>query len=314
MLTYKYIPHVITGIFVLIMTGIFIYSIRNSVKKQRAEAKFDKQLAYSMNPEDAIEEKESWLTLKMQELPKSLIKSGLVSNSSTVPEVQRKIMLGMGVLFTGTVFLAGNLFAGIIPAILGYMGLSIYSTMRINKVKRLVEEQIPGFVSTFKANIQASQHPQNAMINAIENTAKPLYDELAVPKAIMEAGEFKPGIVALRKSTENETLRLISSCIELATASGANIENQIDTIEDIIQDRQMIERKKALGVNENKPLFIIAALFVPFSFVGSYFMSDMHRDFWFDSTLSWIILISVIVVMTISILATWKVIQSVENH
>ena len=104
----------------------------------------------------------------------------------------------------------------------------------------------------------------------------------------------------------------MASCIELASSTGSNIEEQIEIIEEIITDKQEIDRKKKLGINENKPLFLVAALFVPISFVGSYLMSEMHRDFWFKSTLSWIILIGVIVTMAIASFTTWKVIQKID--
>lgn len=313
MLTYKYIPHVITGIFTLMALALYVYNIRSSVKARNKAVRFDKQLQYSLNPEVEREEKDSWLSKKLTELPSLLIKSELVEPSTTVENLQSKIMIAFGIIFAGTSLLAGNVLAGFAPLFIIYGGLQIFASLKIRAHKILIEEQIPGFVSTFKANIQASQHPQNAMINAIDNTASPLFDELEHPKAIMEAGEFKPGIVALRKKTENDTLRQIASCIELASTSGSNIEAQIETIEGIIEDKQIIERKRRLGVNENKPLFIIAALFVPLAFIGSYFFSDMHKDFWFNSTLSWLILMGVVIVMAISIYATWKVIQKVEQ-
>lgn len=313
MITYQYLPHTLTAIFVLLATALFIYNIRSSVKKKRDQMRFDKQLKYSMNPGIEIKTKESEIDKALKSLPRLMIKAGLVEKGTKVNILQRKLILGAALIFTGTIALAGNILAGFIPVVVIYVGLQVYSTMKINSVKRLIEDQIPAFVSTFKAGIQADQHPQNAMINAIDNTAKPLYDELSYPKAIMEAGEFRPGIVALRKSTDNSTLRQLASCIELASASGSNIEKQIDIIEEIIEDKQFLARKKRLGINENKSLFVAASLFIPGAFVGSYFMSDMHRDFWFDSTFSWIVLVSVVVIMSISIFATWKIIQKVED-
>ena len=75
-----------------------------------------------------------------------------------------------------------------------------------------------------------------------------------------------------------------------------------------------LERKKKLGINENRSLFIVAALFVPVAFVGSYFMSDMHRDYWFTTPTSWLILFGVVIAMIISIYATWKVIKKVDTY
>lgn len=312
-LSYQYIPHIVTTLFVLIMSILVIYLIKVVLRKKGKDRKFDKQLQFTLDPELDQEEKESFLSRKLKSLPNSMIKAGFVEQTRSVEDLQRKMLLIGALIFTITLFFSRNLVAGFIPVFLVYGGVKILAVFKIGKTKNLMEEQIPGFVSTFKANIQANQHAQNAMIRAIDNTASPLYDELAYAKAIMEAGDFKPGIIALRKSTDNETLRQMASCIELASASGSNIEEQIEIIEEIIEDKQKIERKKRLGVNENKPLFIIAALFVPISFIGSYFMSEMYREFWFNSLLSWAIIIGIIIAMTISTYATWKIIQKIET-
>lgn len=312
LVSYKSIPFLGTGIFVLIVLALFIYVVRNSFKNKQNEKEFDKQLGYSINPEQVIEEKESFISKKLRVLPELLIKAEMVKKETTIEDIQKKMLLVGAVSVTMVTFLTKNPIAGLIPAIFLYVGVRIFAMFKISKKKSLMNEQIPAFVSTFKANIQANQHPQNAMINAIDNTASPLYDELARPKAIMEAGDFRPGIVNLRMNTENETLRQMASCIELASVSGSNIEEQIEIIEEIIEDKQSIERKKKLGINENKPLFFVAAAFVPISFFGSYFMSEMHRNYWFTTPLSYAIIIGVIIAMLISSWATWKVIQKID--
>lgn len=314
MFAYKYIPHMATLAFILIALSLFIYLIKERIKEKEEEKNFQKQLEYSVNPTDdsGLIKEGSFIDEKLKILPNQLIKAEIIKEGTPIESIQRKGLLYGGILFTGSVLFSGSMLVGFVPVAIAYGGLRVYSMMKINKKKATIEEQIPGFVSTFKANIQANQHAQNAMINAIDNTASPLYDELSYSKAIMEAGDFRPGIIALRRDTSNDTLRQMASCIELASSSGSNIEDQIDIIEDIIKDKQLIERKKKLGINENRPLFYIAGLFVPLSFVGSYVMSDMHRDYWFTTPASWLILVGVGIVSAISMYATWKVIQKVD--
>lgn len=311
-ISYKYIPFIGTGIFALVAIALFIYVVTVKMKNKRVEKEFDKQLHYSINPETQMEEKEGFITRKLKVLPELLIKAEIVKKDTTVEFMQRKMMLYGGLIFMIGTLLTKNPFGGFLPMVFIYIGVRIFAMFKISKKKSLLNEQIPAFVSTFKANIQANQHAQNAMINAINNTASPLYDELARPKAIMEAGDFRPGIISLRMNTENETLRQMASCIELASSSGSNIEEQIEIIEGIIEDKQRIERKKRLGINENKPLFFVAAAFVPISFFGSYFISDMHRNYWFNDTISYLIIIGIILAMALSSWATWKVIQKVD--
>lgn len=312
MIGYEYIPHFATAIFLIIMSVLLIYFIRSIISKNRNDEKFYKQLEQNLNPTNEIEVKESRFAKATKKLPELMIKAEIVDKNKPIADLQRRMTLILALLFTMFTFFFRNPMGGFLITALIYMGIQSFALYRISKKRNIMNEQIPAFVSTFKANIQANQHAQNAMIRAIDSTASPLYDELAHAKSIMEAGDFRPGIIALRRSTDNETLRQMASCIELASSSGSNIEPQIEIIEEIIKDKQIMERKKKLGVNENKPLFIVAGLFVPVSFIGSYIMSEMHREFWFKSILSWLILIGIIIATGISMFATWKIIQSVE--
>lgn len=312
MIGYEYIPHFATAIFLIIMSVLFIYFIRSIISKSRNDEKFYKQLEQNLNPTNEIEVKESRFAKATKKLPELMIKAEIVDKNKPIADLQRRMTLILALLFTMFTFFFRNPMGGFLITALIYMGIQSFALYKISKKRNIMNEQIPAFVSTFKANIQANQHAQNAMIRAIDSTASPLYDELAHAKSIMEAGDFRPGIIALRRSTDNEILRQMASCIELASSSGSNIEPQIEIIEEIIKDKQIMERKKKLGVNENKPLFIVAGLFVPVSFIGSYIMSEMHREFWFKSILSWLILIGIIIATGISMFATWKIIQSVE--
>lgn len=312
MIGYEYIPHFATAIFLIIMSVLLIYFIRSIISKSRNDEKFYKQLEQNLNPTNEIEVKESRFAKATKKLPELMIKAEIVDKNKPIADLQRRMTLILALLFTMFTFFFRNPMGGFLITALIYMGIQSFALYRLSKKRNIMNEQIPAFVSTFKANIQANQHAQNAMIRAIDSTASPLYDELAHAKSIMEAGDFRPGIIALRRSTDNETLRQMASCIELASSSGSNIEPQIEIIEEIIKDKQIMERKKKLGVNENKPLFIVAGLFVPVSFIGSYIMSEMHREFWFKSILSWLILIGIIIATGISMFATWKIIQSVE--
>lgn len=312
MIGYEYIPHFATAIFLIIMSVLLIYFIRSIISKNRNDEKFYKQLEQNLNPTNEIEVKESRFAKATKKLPELMIKAEIVDKNKPIADLQRRMTLILALLFTMFTFFFRNPMGGFLITALIYMGIQSFALYRISKKRNIMNEQIPAFVSTFKANIQANQHAQNAMIRAIDSTASPLYDELAHAKSIMEAGDFRPGIIALRRSTDNEILRQMASCIELASSSGSNIEPQIEIIEEIIKDKQIMERKKKLGVNENKPLFIVAGLFVPVSFIGSYIMSEMHREFWFKSILSWLILIGIIIATGISMFATWKIIQSVE--
>lgn len=310
--TYKDIPYIFTGLVVFVSIILAIVWIRTKSKEEAEMRAFNRQLKYAINPDNVEVNEQSNLSSKLDILPELMIKSGLSSKTTSVSEIKRNLMLIMSLAFLATLALSMNImFAIFVPAII-YIGLYLISLRKLSQLKVVMNEQIPSFISTFKANIQANQHANNAMISAIDNTIEPLYSELAYAREIMIAGDFRSGIVMLRTTTEDETLRQLCSCIELANDVGANMEEQIDVIEEIIEDKQEIERKKRLGINENKPLFIASAVFIPGSFIGSYALSEMHKDYWFTTPMSFLILIGIIVIMGIAMYSTWKVIQNID--
>lgn len=310
---YNNMPYIVTTLFLLLSAIGAMFVLRKDLKKQDDDVKFNRQLEHTLNPNSELAEETSWLKEKLEILPNKMIEAKLVDpREYPVERLKRILAMLSAASFVILAFFTRTLFAGFVPIIFGSMAIFGLCMYKISKTRSLLDEQIPAFVSTFKANIQANQHSQNAMIRAIDNTASPLYDELEFAKSVMEAGDFKAGIIGMRKTVKNDTLRQMASCIELASNSGSSIENQLEIIEDIIADKQLLDRKKQLGVNENKPLFIVAGSFVPLSFFGSFFLSEMHRDFWFKSTISWIVLLGVLIAVLISSFATWKVIQKVE--
>lgn len=309
---YKFIPYVGSGIFILFITAIALYLVTSKMKSKQIEYNFEKQVKFSTNPEEKFIEKEGFLTKKFNELPSILIKSGVFSITTPEGEIKRKITLIISAAFLIGTIVAKNPVGGIILAIIAYFGIYGFASFKVSKKKTIINDQIPSFVAVFKANIQANQHAQNAMVNAINNTASPLYDELSQAKSIMEAGDFKPGIASIRMNASNETLRQLASCIELASVSGSNIEDQIGIIENIIADKQEIERKKKLGVNQNMPLFLVAGTFVPAAFFGSYLFSEMHRAYWFTTLNSYLILFGVLALSVLSVWSTWKVIKKID--
>lgn len=312
LIDYKFIPYLGTGIFFLFAAFLFIYIMKSKLKESKKEKDFENQLKYSANVEEDEAKKQSPLMNKIKNLPNEIIRANIVSPTSSPKDVNRKLMLILATIFLGGVILTKNPVGGIMLSFLSYILIHVLVTFKINGKKNLINEQIPAFVAVFKANIQSNQHPQNAMINAINNTAVPLYDELVLAKSIMEAGDFRPGIASIRLNAENETLKQLASCIELASAAGSSIEEQIEIIEEIIADKQSIERKKKLGVHQNSPLFIVAALVLPISFIVSYFSSEIHRAYWFTTLNSYLILSGVVLLSLFSVFMTVKVIKKID--
>lgn len=312
LIDYRFIPFLGTGLFLLFAAFLFLYIMKSKLKESKKEKEFENQIKYSANVEEDTKSRQSPLLTKIKNLPQEIIRAEIVPPTVHPKDVNRKLMFILATIFLIGVIITKNPVGGIMLTLITYILIHVFVTFKINGKKNLINEQIPAFVAVFKANIQSNQHPQNAMINAINNTASPLYDELVLAKSIMEAGDFKPGIASIRLNAQNETLKQLASCIELASASGSSIEEQIEIIEEIIADKQEIERKKKLGVHQNAPLFIVAALVLPISFLATYFSSEIHRAYWFSTFNSYLILSGVVLLSLFSVFMTVKVIKKID--
>ena len=160
-MTYQNIPFLITAFFVLIMSFAIIYLIRIVIKDKREKKHFEKQLAYNIDPlkEDVVEE--SKIRKKMKVLPELMIKAEIVEKTTSVQKLTSQLGLLFGIFIVGGTILTRNPLAGITMSVFAYFILFGISTMKINKIRNLMDEQIPGFISTFKANMQSDPTTAN---------------------------------------------------------------------------------------------------------------------------------------------------------
>lgn len=309
-ISFNNIPIVITLLLMVAVTAVIIHVIYEKTEKEREDRKFERQLQWIKESEENVIVENKEFKKITNKLPVKMYDAKMTDKS--VPEIKRTLNLVLALSFVLTFVASDNFGISLFPPILIYAGLYFAAESKIRKRKQIMEEQIPAFVSTFKANIQANLHSKNAIMSAIDNTAYPLYGELEYPKAIMEAGSFNSGIRYLRLNTKNDTLRQMASCIEIASDAGANLEEQIEVIEQIIEDKSEIERKKRIGVNENRPLMIASLLFIPGTLLAAFFMNEIHREFWFQSWLSWVVIVVIIAVMAVGFYASWRIIEKVD--
>lgn len=184
-----------------------------------------------------------------------------------------------------------------IPLFIGVAGLVIPIKLAEKKIKekeRLFEDQIPSFLAALKSNVQANQTPERALIEAINTTDYPLYEELKIAKSLTETGSFHMALNALRNQTDNNSLKFLCSCIELSSQVGANLEEQIEIIEEMLDNKQELNRKLERAVAENTPLIYVSSLVIPGMFTYLYATTDMARNFWFTTLESYAIFLAAI--------------------
>lgn len=318
---YAYAPLIITGFLVLIGLSISLYIIIQTKRMSQIDIDFMRHLEKSggITDEQYLKEQEELRNKGIvnhwnNHWKKIFIESDWINNKDVKPEQLGSLVFfgALGVYVITSILLA-NFGIGIIFALGGLVLITLAGNSKIKKKQQIFEEQIPAFLSTLKANIQANQAPELALINAIENTNDPLYSELVIAKSMSETGSFKAAIIKLKKQTTNSTLKFLCSCIELASADGGNLEKPIQEIEKMLERRRGLKRKLSIAIQENRPLLLVSSGIIPGLFIFLYLVNPMAREFWFKSSFSWIMFALVFVIFGIGTTAANHFIKKTSN-
>lgn len=313
--TYASLPIIITALFLIVVISVLVFFLRQQEKLRKQEEHFFQQLKYASGESRYIS----------NDVPKisphkwnafwgyKLKYSGMLSEKYTDAQVGALMFLVFGFVYLGFSFLFKNFGVGVVPVATIYGALVYFASDKIKKKELIFEDQIPGFLSTLKSNIQANETPERALINAINTTSSPLYDELKIAKSLTETGTFQVALHTLRTQTKNRTLKFLCSCIELASSVGANLEEQITTIEIMLEKNRELKRKLDIAIAENRPLLFVSAAILPGLFLFMYFLSDIARSFWFHSLLSWVTFFAIIIIYGTGIFLTNRIIKNTSK-
>lgn len=288
--TYTNLPTIAFALTLFIGAIAIGFVLLKMVKARKEEDKF-----YDMLMQAQLKEivKEELLTDKRD--LKSIWSQMLKSSKMVEPNVDDKkidtaVYAGLLTAYAILLLITQNLllsFAG--PAAIGGF-IYFMANKRINDREGILNEQIPSFLHIFKSNLQAGESADNALIGAIDNTADPLYGELLITRSYIQTGSFKDALVSLRLNTNNDSLRFLCSCIELSSEVGANLEEQVGIIDELLVSKANLERKYESAVAENTPLVYVAMVVIPLIFVYTYFSMDASRMYWFLTPSSFILI------------------------
>ena len=318
MLTYNNAPAIIVVLiaFVMLILAFFISVKFREIQKE--EELFLKQLeavsGSAIEYAEGIEKEKAKANIfkiytnKMVNMTRA---ADVVRPTRTDEEIISPIITIAAISYLLVTLMFLNPVIGLVPVLLLHIGYMVYCNRRIRKKEELFESQIPGFLSSLKSNIQANETPERALINAIDNTQRPLYDELIIAKQLIQAGTFTSALGTLRRKTYNPTLKFLCSCIELAAQVGTNLEAQIEIIEVMLENRSSLKRKLASAEADNKPLLFVSATIIPFVFIFTYFMNEQARLFWFVNPWSYLVFFGVCIIYISAVYFANKLIDKV---
>lgn len=318
---YQYIPLILTSVILLIFLAIIGLLYNQNKKARRLDREFMEQLeiASGLSDADYLESKrksseESNLFYKWNKYwGRTLIYSDLLKFNLTDAQCGQLVIVFSLVIYLLFTVMFKNFGIGLIPVITALGFITMIAGSRIKSKEKIFEDQIPAFLSILKANIQANETPERALIDAIENISDPLYSELSIAKALTEAGTFRDAIFKLRKNSKNDTLKFLCSCIELSSQVGANLETQINTIEEILESNRALKRRLDVAISENKPVITVTSALLPGIFMFMYIFNEQTRDFWFHSLVSWLVFFGAIIIFGTGVLITNRIINKISQ-
>lgn len=314
---YAYAPYIFLIVFLLIAFIVSFSISYNKRKEERLQRDFLKRLdeANGLFTDGASQNtvqdnyKEKWN--KHWEIV--LVKSKLITNEKMKKDIGKYVFyfsLAIYIIFT---ICFRNLGIGLMPIIFILSALTYLGNNRNKKQDELFDEQIPNFLAILKSNIQANETPENALINAINNTVDPLYSELKMTKALTETGTFINALTQLRLDTNNDTLKFLCSCIELSSKVGSNLENQIVIIEEMLEAKRALKRKLSIAISENRPLVYVSSIIIVFLFLFTYMINEQTRAYWFNSITSWIVFIIAIGIFSLGQFLANRLINKISD-
>lgn len=187
-----------------------------------------------------------------------------------------------------------NVIFAVLGGIIAIILANFYLGVKANAISANIDAQVPSFLAALKANLQANQTPERALLNVIEDLADPLYSELITTQSELRSGrDLQTAMDNLKERTSSEELKFLCSSIKLAASYGANLESHIDIIQETLVERQKLSHKLASAEKQATPSIVVSSAIIPGLFLFTYFISPTAQEYWFVQLESWIAFIIV---------------------
>lgn len=207
-------------------------------------------------------------------------------------------LFAAGTVIFATVFGALVFPGGFVGAIIApFVGLFLIRMVLASEAsKRVVsmEKQLPDLLSGLRANLQAGTTPQQAMLAVADDMPSPLGDEMRMLKRDLNVNvALEIAMEDLAARVPSREMKFLVSSVEIAVRSGADLDPQLATIEEIVKQRTRIRQKLRSAVAQVKPTKMLAYGAVPLMFVIS-IRNDENKFYWFGSGIIMLILAGVL--------------------
>ena len=206
-----------------------------------------------------------------------------------------------------------DILAGIVFAIGALILGQGYLKYEAKKRTRTLERQLPLLISGLRANLQANQTPESALISVSEEMPAPLGDELkTMSRELAVNVKLSEALTRLADRVPSRDIQFLVSAIKIATDSGADLDPQLKIIQEIVDNRTRLQQKLAAAVASVNPTIWVSAITIPAMFVFQFFSSPQNKDFWF-SLYGFICLVIVGFLYAVGLFISKKLVDGVEK-
>lgn len=307
--------YLIAGGFTLLV-GIVALVAYFTIRKNSTKLAYEQQLEDLLTDENdpyavekpSISEKwnKYWSTIARE--------SGIARYSAIDNNAGRDIIFISIIVAVLTGVLVHNAIAGLISgAVLVVLASGIMKNLSGRKADA-INAQLPGFLFALKANVQANETLEKALLKVIDGMPAPLFDEIVIVKhRLLATSTLSEALIELQSRTSSRDLKFLCSCMIQANKAGANIEAQISTIQRVLKARSEVSDALNKAVKSVQPSIWIASIVIPSVFVITYMTDPNSQKFWFIHPFSWAALGAIILLWGLGIWLSKKLVDSIKN-
>ena len=310
-------PYIVAAVMTILIV-LLIVVVRLIVKRATQTVDYEAQLKDLMSDDEEEGTKiKTSLTIwdKWNRYWANLVKeAGLSRYNETPKHAGRDVAVVIVIAAIVFSVIIKNVFLGIGVAVAIPFAISFVVRQQINKKSTALNLQLPGFIFALKAQIQASETNERAMLKVVDAMPSPLYEDLRIVKNKLNASSsFKEALEELSRKTSSKDLKFLAACMIQATTSGANLEHQLDSIQAVLEARRKVDDEINQAVQSATPAMWIASLAIPGVFLASVILDSSAREFWLTQPIAWVILAVVAVLYGVSMFLVRSQVEKIKN-
>lgn len=238
--------------------------------------------------------------------------TGTVKRYDTIPNrAGTDVIILFALIFAITLAVSFNPFVALLVAIFGVFGLTRISVRKSMKRLEKIREQIPGFLFSLKASLQAGATVESALIDVTEYMPSPIKEELEVARnSIMANTSFSESVQKMADESTSPELQFLAACMIQATKSGSGIISQIDNIQRVMQMRREVAQEIHQAVKKAMSTIVGAFVIIPGMFLFS--LTQDASNYYFEHPMSYLTTGVAIIIFTGTMLKIRKSINDVK--